>query len=467
MVATPQDKALVLGYTCSMFDTEATIAAIATARGEAGVAVIRVSGKRAWEIGRALFSRKNITFQPSRVYHGWITEEDGAIVDEVLLLPFKAPRSYTGEDVIEIHCHGGDVLSHKILDLCLQQGARLARPGEYTLRAFLNGKMDLTQAESVMDLVSARSDKLLAQASANLKNRSLGQYIDQVSQKLLDLQAQIVAHIDFPDEVDEPDRLVLQARLQDCLQRIHCLKESALRNRMVRDGLKVAILGMPNAGKSSLFNRLLATERSIVTSEAGTTRDVVTESFYLDGIEITLIDTAGIRETRHNIEMMGIERSWQAASEAQVVLYLVDASVGLLRYDSQILARLDPEMTIVVGNKRDLLNGQEQHPGWIYISARTGEGMDAIYEAIRQKIHRISPEESGVALALNQRQIQCCQVVEECLVQAEEALRNAHIPLDVVTVPLTDALKKLDELMGRDTTEEVLTNVFQQFCVGK
>lgn len=449
-----------------MLKPDSTIAAIATARGEAGVAVIRISGKQAWAIGKMLFSKKVSTFEPNRVYHGWI-HDDGNIVDEVLLLPFKGTRSYTGEDVIEIHCHGGDALSHKILDLCVKHGARLAMPGEYTLRAFLNGKMDLTQAESVMDLVSARSDKLLAQASANLKNRSLGQYIDQISQKILDLQAQIVASIDFPDEVDEPDRLVLQARLHDCLTRIHRLKESAMRNRIVREGLKVAILGMPNAGKSSLFNWLLATDRSIVTSEAGTTRDVVTESFDLDGVAVTLIDTAGIRETKHNIEMMGIERSWQAATEAQIVLYLVDTSVGLLRYDSQILSKLDPEMTVVVGNKKDLLNGQRLRPDWVYISARTGEGMDAIYQALRQKMHRISPEETGLTLALNQRQIICCQAVEECLLQADEALSQPHIPLDVVTVPLTDALRKLDELMGRDTTEEVLTNVFQQFCVGK
>lgn len=449
-----------------MLNTESTIAAIATARGEAGVAVIRISGKQAWTIGKTLFSQKLETFEPNRVYHGWINE-DGNIIDEVLLLPFKGPRSYTGEDVIEIHCHGGDVLSHKILDLCIQNGARLAMPGEYTLRAFLNGKMDLTQAESVMDLVSARSEKLLMQASANLKNRSLGQYIDHISQKLLDLQAQIVASVDFPDEVEEPDRIFLQAWLQDCLTRTQRLKESALRNRMVREGLKVAILGMPNAGKSSLFNLLLASDRSIVTSEAGTTRDTVTESFDLDGIEITLIDTAGLRETKHSIEMMGIERSWQAASEAQVVLYLVDTSVGLLRYDSQILSKLDPAMTVVVGNKKDLLNGQKLRSDWVYISARTGEGMGTIYDALRQKIHRISPEDTGLTLALNQRQIHCCQAVEECLQQASDALQQPHIPLDVVTVPLTDALRKLDELMGRDTTEEVLTNVFQQFCVGK
>ena len=448
-----------------MPDTESTIVAIATARGAAGVAIVRLSGPKAWPVGKTIFSPSR-PFASHRVHHGWITDA-GTPLDEVLLLPFKGPHSYTGDDVLEIHCHGGERISQAIVDLCLRYGARLAMPGEYTLRAFLNGKMDLTQAESVMDLVSARSGRLLAQASANLKNRSLGQYIDDIGRKLLEVQSQIVAAVDFPDEVAEPDRAVLRTRLDECLTHITRLTDSALRNRMVRDGLKVAILGMPNAGKSSLFNRLLATERSIVTSEAGTTRDVVTESFDLEGVVVTLIDTAGIRESGQRIEMMGIARSWQAAEEAQVILYLVDASVGLLRYDRQVLSRLDSEATLVVGNKRDLLNGRSAPDGWIMLSARTGEGMEALYDALRRRIHRISPEDADVVLSLNRRQIECCQAIQRSLMQTADDLGNVHTPLDVVTIPLTEALRTLDELMGRDTSEEVLSRVFQQFCVGK
>jgi len=449
-----------------MISTDTTIAAIATARGQASVAVIRISGRDAWTIAGRIFSKKNVAFQHGRFYHGWITDE-GDIIDEVLLLTFKNPKSYTGEDVVEIHCHGGDVLSHKILNLCVKYGARMAMPGEFTMRAFLNNKMDLTQAESVMDLISSRSERLITQASANLKNRSLGQYIDEMSKGLLDLQAQIVASIDFPDEVDEPDRQVLAEKLNECLDGITRLRESAQRNRMIREGLKVAILGMPNSGKSSLFNALLARERSIVTEHAGTTRDVVTESLDIDGIPITLIDTAGIRETRHSIEMMGIQRSWQAASEAQIVLYLIDTSVGLLRYDTQILSKLDPQTTIVVGNKKDLLPvSQKKYANWIYVSVKTQEGMNDIYEALQQKIRAFSHEETGMTISLNQRQVKCCIEVEERLKHAQEAIHST-LPLDLVTLPMTEALRKLDELMGRDTTEEVLTNVFQQFCVGK
>jgi len=449
-----------------MLSMDTTIAAIATARGQASVAVIRLSGKDAWNIAGTVFSRKKSQFKPGRFYHGWITDE-GHILDEVLLLVFRGPNSYTGEDVIEIHCHGGDAISHKILNLCVKHGARLAQPGEFTQRAYLNGKMDLTQAESIMDLISTRSERLLAQASANLYNRSLGTYIDNISKDLLDLQAQIVASIDFPEEVDEPDRALIEKKLAETLIGISRLRESAQRNRMIREGLKVAILGMPNSGKSSLFNALLSRERSIVTDQAGTTRDLITETLDVDGIPITLIDTAGIRETRHSIEMMGIERSWQAASEAQIVLYLIDAPIGLLRYDTQILSKLDPRTTIVIGNKKDLLpKGHKVYANWIYASVKTREGLREIYEALQEKIQALSPEEDNMTISLNQRQIRCCEQVQENLLQAQEAIQST-LPLDVATLPLTDALRKLDELMGRDTTEEVLTNVFQRFCVGK
>ncbi|HEY9687127.1 MAG TPA: tRNA uridine-5-carboxymethylaminomethyl(34) synthesis GTPase MnmE [Coleofasciculaceae cyanobacterium] len=449
-----------------MLDEVSTIAAIATARGEASVAVIRISGRDAWGIAWEIFSRKNVVFQPGRFYHGWITD-DGEIIDEVLMLMFKGPQSYTGEDVVEIHCHGGDFISHKILHLCTRHGARIALPGEFTKRAYLNGKMDLTQAESVMDLISSRSERMLAQAGANLRNRSLGHYINEISRDLTALQADIIASIDFPDEVDEPDRSVVIEKLGNALQRMKHLKESAQRNKMVREGLKVALLGMPNSGKSSLFNALLATERSIVTEHAGTTRDVVTETLNIDGISITLIDTAGIRETRHSIEMMGIERSWQAASEAHVVLYLIDSSVGMLRYDAQVLSKLDPESTLIIGNKNDLPGDQKTNPGWLYVSARTGEGLKELYIALEEKIRRLTHEETGMTLALNQRQGTCCEAAVESLTQAEEALSNPALPLDLVTVPITDTLRKLDELLGRDTAEEVLDSVFTRFCVGK
>ncbi|MEM0950668.1 MAG: tRNA uridine-5-carboxymethylaminomethyl(34) synthesis GTPase MnmE [Cyanobacteria bacterium P01_H01_bin.74] len=450
--------------------TEDTIAAIATARGQAAVAIIRVSGDAALEVAYAIFQNKQSmtkTLKPGRFYTGWIHDENNTPIDHVLVLVFASPKSYTGEDVIEIHCHGGDVLAQKILARCIAVGCRYAEPGEYTLRAFLNGKMDLTQAESVMDLISSGSSRLLRQASDNIQNRSLGTYLDTMAHGLMALQAQMVASIDFPDEVEEPKREVIAVQLENCLTQMGHLRENAEKSRIVREGIKVAILGMPNSGKSSLFNALLATERSIVTQEAGTTRDVVSEVLDIDGIAVTLIDTAGIRETQESIEIMGIERSWKAASEAHIVLYLVDASVGVLRYDTQILSKLDPGSTIAVGNKKDLmLDHQKKYGGWVYLSVKTQEGIPDLLNALKSKIQTLSPEESGVILALNERQIACCIAMEEKLQEAKEAL-DSELPLDLVTLPLTQSLKKLDELQGRDTTEDVLGEVFARFCVGK
>lgn len=446
---------------------EDTIAAIASARGQAAVSVIRVSGSKALSIANRIFLSNGRTLKAGRFYHGWVQDNQLNLIDEILLLVFTAPKSYTGEDVIELHCHGGELITQKVLARCIEAGARHATPGEFTLRAFLNGKMDLTQAESVMDLISSRSDRLLRQASDNIKNRSLGQYIDAMGQGLLLLQAQLVASIDFPDEVEEPDRAHIATQLQTCLEQVQLLQQRAAQSRIVREGVKIAILGMPNSGKSSLFNMLLSTDRSIVTAEEGTTRDVVTESIEIDGISVTLIDTAGIRETRNSIEMMGIERSWKAASEAQIVLYLIDASVGVLRYDSQILSKLDPGNTITIGNKQDLMQAdQKRYPGWIYLSVKTHQGFNILYEAIRDRIRSFSPEDSGVTIALNHRQIACCAAMEAKLQDVQEAL-SSNLPLDIVTLPLTEALQKLDELQGRNTMEDVLTEVFSQFCVGK
>lgn len=455
------------------FQTESTIAAIATARGMAGVAVIRVSGPHAWEIGRRLFSKPETDFQPGRFYHGWVVDAAGEAIDEVLLLIFKGPRSFTGEDVVEIHCHGGEYLSRRILELCFEAGAEPAAAGEFTKRAFLSGRMDLTQAESVMDLIGAQGEALVRMASANLRGRSLGEYIDRMGAGVISVQSVIVASVDFPDEVDEPERGPLVAVLDGLIEKAEALEAASRRNRMVREGLKVAILGMPNSGKSSLFNALLAAERSIVTDIAGTTRDVITEDLSVGGVAVTLIDTAGIRETAHSIEMMGIERSWQAAEEAEAVLYVYDVGVGLGEEDLRILARLEQSPAqghvVRVANKVDqAATGFIVPEGTLSVSAARGQGLAGIFGWLEQVVGGWQSEQAGeAAVSLNYRQLGCLAAVRENLEQAREDLRDAALPIDLVTVPLTEALRKLDELMGRDTAEEVLTSVFSQFCVGK
>lgn len=463
-----------------------TIAAIATARGQAGVAIIRVSGPQSWPIASQLFSRTGAPdesgrFSPGHFYHGWILEVDPPRnpVDEVLLLVFQAPHSFTGEDIIEIHCHGGDYLSHKILALCFKLGAVPAQPGEFTKRAFLSGRIDLTQAESLLDLISAKSDKALTLASANLKNRSLAHHIDILGETIIHIQALIVASVDFPDEVDEPDRGMLTAQLKPLLEKAEALEAASRRGRMLQEGLTISLLGRPNSGKSSLFNALLATERAIVTDTAGTTRDIITERLMINGVPITLTDTAGIREQSPDqpdlainpIEIIGIERSWQAADASHTVLYIVDASVGLTTEDKTVLARLSNQPVQIMANKSDLLTPSEQahwqKTGALLVSAKTGSGLEALFQWLELLIKTTFSQQDTAAIALNQRQVDCLSTMRDNLLQAQAALQNPALPLDLVTVMLTAALRSLDEMMGRETSEEVLDSVFQQFCVGK
>jgi len=446
-----------------------TIAAIATARGNAGVAVVRISGPQAMAVAGKVFRAPQAAadYEHGRFYHGFIVDPDTQqVIDEGLILIFKTPHSLTGEDVIELQCHGGDYLAHKILNRVLALGMRMAEAGEFTKRAFLNGKMDLTQAESVMDLVSAQSDRAVAAAAANLKNKSLSQYLDTVRQQLIAMQSGVAASMDFPDEVEEPNRSALKNELQWVHQKMALLAEGAAKSRLFREGFTVAILGLPNAGKSSLFNALLASERAIVTAEAGTTRDVITETLHVKGVPVTLVDTAGIRQTKNTIEILGIERTWQAATAAQAVIYVYDAGVGLRAEDKAALEKLPHDHLLTVANKSDLLNGKLATAKHLHVSVKNGEGVSAVYRFL-EEIAGDPTLDMSAALMLNRRQEACLQGILENLALADETVREEKNPLDLLTVPLTDALLKIDELTGRDTREEVLDSVFSQFCVGK
>lgn len=458
-----------------MFDSESTIAAIATPPGQGAVAIIRLSGSNAIDITRRLFSKPGTEFEHGRFYHGWIIDpNDGLLIDEVLVLIFKAPHSVTGEDVVEIQCHGGEYISQRILQKILEQGAdfgaRLALPGEFTKRGFLNGKLDLTQAESVMDLVSAQNDQMVAMATSNLKNRSLGDYVEKLQQKILQLQMHIVASVDFPDEVDEPDRSEFIAAFQEAINHARYLAVASEKNKLIREGMTVAILGLPNAGKSSLFNALLTSERALVTDIAGTTRDVLRETLQINGVPVTLIDTAGIRESEDHIEILGVERSWQASDEAHIILYVVDASVGVVLADRNILSKLPKDRTIVIANKMDYCNTAMMAAlpkDAIKISASNREGLPQIYEALSNEIKHLNRDVQQAAISLNYRQRACIDQLLHHLLLVEKTLTDTHLPLDLVSVPLTDALRKTEELTGKDTTEEVLDAVFAEFCVGK
>jgi tRNA modification GTPase len=450
-----------------------TITAIATGTPPAAVAIIRVSGPQAWAIGASILNQPAKTYQAGRFYHGWAVDPQfpAEPLDEVLVLFFKAPHSFTGEDVIEIHGHGGDFITRRLLDVVLKLGARVAHAGEFTQRALLNGKLDLTQAESIMDLISAQGEAMIKLATANLKNRAIGGAIADLGEALILIQADIVAHIDFPDEVDAPDRADLAVQLDALLTRAEALAQSSHRNRLVREGFKVALLGLPNSGKSSLFNALLAEERAIVTDIAGTTRDVITETLPVAGIPVTLIDTAGIRETANTIELLGIERTWQAADTANAILYVFDATVGLLREDRRILQHLQtklPQIPVkILANKMDQVGPETAlHETVLPLSAKTGLGVDPVLRWLEGLIQQQTGG-SEAAISLNQRQRQCLEAMGEQMRLAHQALTDPYLPLDMATFPLTEALRQLDTLLGKDTTEDVLGSVFARFCVGK
>ena len=462
-----------------------TIVAIATAPGQAGVAVIRLSGPEAWLIATNLFSKPFET--PNLAVHGWLRDpETQEAVDNVLLLPFKAPKSFTGEDVVELHCHGGLYLPQRIVQLCLDSGAVQAGPGEFTQRAFLNGKLDLTQAESIADLIHAEAKGLAQVATHNLKTSSLFKQIEAIKQHVIHTQATIVASVDYPDEVDEPDRTPLAEETRAMQVKVAGLLAASARNKMVREGFQLALLGLPNAGKSSLFNALLANERSIVTHIAGTTRDVVSEVLTVSGIPITLTDTAGIRDTHDTVEALGVERSWQTAQAAQALIYLVSAETltaegDLPDRDQPLLQQLPKTLPLlVVVSKADLAHSaskkrlQEQLTALglqvtvLAVSAASGEGLEGIFSWLEEQVQENRGHDiQDRLISLNRRQTVCLKALEEQLAIAADSLAESSLPLDVVTVPLSEALAATQQLLGEDATEQMLDDVFSRFCVGK
>ena len=458
-----------------------TIAAIATAHGPAGIAVIRLSGPQAWGIARRVFKGHATPpdWQHGHFYHGWIHPPDqpDRLLDEVLLLAFTAPHSFTGEHTIEIQGHGSPALSRHLLDCCLSAGATLAEPGEFTRRAFLNGRLDLTQAESVLDLIAAQGEQLQHLAVHNLRHRSLGQRVEALAAAIIPVQADITAHIDFPDEVDAPDRAALSNTLEALRQQAEALMQGAHQRRAIHEGLKVALLGKPNAGKSSLFNALLATERAIVTEIAGTTRDMLTDTLVIRGLPVTLIDTAGLRDSHDVVEKLGVAQSHRVAHEADAILYLYDAASGLDSEDKSLLAEfshiqntpfqvLAARCDLVDPSIRDLPDSASV----LRCSAITGEGLPAVQHWLADLLDgTCAPADHGpdVGLYLNQRQAACVEAFDEHLHLALQTASDPALPLDLITVPLSDALYALDRLTGKHTTERMLDDVFSRFCVGK
>ena len=436
-----------------------TITAIATPIGTGGVGVIRISGDKSFEIIDKIYSKHNL--EAGKISHGWIIDGDKKI-DEVILLPFRNPHSYTGEDVIEIHCHGGINVVRNILDVVLKNGARMAERGEFTKRAFLNKKMDLSQAEAVADLIHAKTRDFAKQSAKNLSG-VLGTKIKEIRTDIFNVLSKIIAGIDFPEDVAEPEYDYIIDEFEKALDKINRILASANSSIVMRQGIKIAIVGRPNVGKSSLFNTLLNVERAIVTDIAGTTRDVLTETLDWD-VAITLVDTAGIRDNDEvgKVEEIGIEYSKQSADEADLVLFLYDASKGLNDDDKAILDLIKDKNHIVIANKADLV--QERKPDVFYLSTVTKEGLDELKDKIKQASYNFSLEDTE--FVTNNRQQDCLIKCRESLMQALEASK-IHQLQDLISIDLKSALLYLDEITGEVITDDILNNIFDHFCIGK
>lgn len=440
-----------------------TITAIATPIGTGGVGVIRISGDKSFDIIEKIFTKKNL--EAGRISHGWIVD-GGKKIDEVIILPFKAPNSYTGEDVIEIHCHGGINVVRNILDLVLKHGARTAERGEFTKRAFLNKKMDLSQAEAVADLIHAKTRNFARQSAKNLSG-VLGEKIKEIRTDIFNVLSKIIAGIDFPEDVAEPEYPYIISEFEKSLNKVDKILAGAKSSDILRQGVKIAIVGRPNVGKSSLFNTLLNVERAIVTDIAGTTRDVLKENLDWD-IAITLIDTAGIRESEDvgKVEEIGIEYSKQSAEDADLVLFMYDIAAGMTDEDKTILNLIKDKKHIVIANKIDLLPESKSAAsgGEILISTKTGAGIEDLKAKIKEIVYNFSPDE--MEFVTNKRQQDCLEKCRENLKLALLAAQNRELQ-DLISIDLKSALLYLDEITGEVITDEILNNIFDHFCIGK
>lgn len=435
-----------------------TIAAISTPIGMGGVGVIRISGEKSFDIASKI-STKN-EFKPNYITHCWILDGEKK-VDEVIVLPFKAPNSYTGEDVIEIQCHGGVNIVKKILSLVLDNGARHAEKGEFTKRAFLNKKLDLSQAEAVADLIHSKTQDFVITSAKNLSG-VLANKISKIKGDVFEILSKIVAGIDFPEDVTEPEYDYLIASMENCVDEIESILSTANTSNIMRQGISVAIVGRPNVGKSSLFNTLLNLDRAIVTDIAGTTRDVLKETLDF-GIPVTLIDTAGIREEEgiSKVEEIGIEYSKQSLDEANLVLFLYDASVGMIEEDLKIFELVKDKNYIKLANKSDLCNSKCDD---FLISTKTGVGIEELKEQIKTSVCDINPE--SLEFSTNMRQQDCLSQARESLLTAIEASERGELQ-DLISIDVKAALLALDELTGEVITDDILNNIFENFCIGK
>ncbi|BBD54977.1 tRNA uridine-5-carboxymethylaminomethyl(34) synthesis GTPase MnmE [Planktothrix agardhii] len=460
-----------------------TIVAIATAivPQQGSVGIVRMSGSEAQSIAKQLFySPGRQTWESHRILYGYIRHpQTQKTIDEALLLLMLSPRSYTREDVVEFHCHGGIIAVQQVLQLCIELGARLAQPGEFTLRAFLNGRLDLTQAESVAELVGSQSIAAAQTALAGLQGK-LANPIRELRATCLDILAEIEARVDFEEDLPPLNESEIIAQIHQVLGELSQFLATADTGELLRTGLKVAIVGRPNVGKSSLLNAWSRSDRAIVTDLPGTTRDVVESQLVVGGIPIQVLDTAGIRHSEDQVEKIGIERSHQAAQSADLVLFTLDAVVGLTEADLEIYQQVKHRHFIVIINKIDRVKSEEleelkqtiidslmiENIEIVSMSAGFNQGIPDLEIAILNSVYGENIQAANLEFAINQRQAAALTRAKICLEQVETTI-NDQLPFDFWTIDLRGAIHALGEVTGEEVTESVLDRIFSRFCIGK
>jgi tRNA modification GTPase len=451
------------------YQSRDTIAAIATPPGEGGVAIIRISGEDAISVAEKVFSGPIRSYKTHTAHFGKVIDSNGDIIDEALALVMLAPKSYTGEDTIEIHCHGGNLISRNVLETVLKAGARAAQPGEFTFKAFINGKLDLAQAEAVQQLIGAKNDLALQVAEQQLQGK-LSMLVRSFQIKLVDIAAILEAWVDFPEEDLEFANMedVISA-LNAILQKMQELAATFHNGKIISNGISLCLVGPPNVGKSSLMNALLGKERAIVTDIPGTTRDLIEEDLQLGNLHFHLIDTAGIRDTQEIIEQEGIRRSKEAMKQADLILLVLDASCGICPESQKLVSAVSKEKTLLIWNKIDLPHDVPVPVGFTNvacISARHGTGLDLLREHIDRLIWRQGPPEKGEVVIASLRHHQALTSAILALQILIEGLRSKISP-EFVSADMRKVLTELGTIIGTNITEDILSAIFSKFCIGK
>ena len=452
-----------------------TIAAISTAPGVGGIGIVRMSGKEAFSILEKIFLPKNNSpIQGYKIKYGKIINpETKNIVDEVLVSYFVAPKSYTTEDMCEINSHGGIAIVKEILELCLKNGANIAEPGEFTKRAFLNGRIDLCESEAVIDIINAKTKKE-ARAAANQLEGTLSKKIQSIRKTTISLLSDIEASIDYPEyDVPEVTEKHILQEIQNILEELKKLENSFENGKILKEGIKTAIIGKPNVGKSSLLNAILQEDRAIVTAIEGTTRDIIEETVVIEGIPLKIIDTAGIRETKDEIEQIGIEKSKKIAKEADLVIAILDGEKELSKEDERILEIIQNKKSIIVLNKKDLpgfntkiLEKIPNNSPIVEISAKEGIGIEKIYEEISKLFQLQQIDVDSGYLVTNIRHKDLIYKAKQQCNKTKQAIYD-KMPIDIIAIEITNILKTLGQITGDDVIEDVIKDIFSKFCLGK